>query len=125
MLLKKAMTTSSVLRTLDTNQGNEALLREARNQKRKAISPEPQDEELDQEFNNLEVIHQQLEKRREKVLRLFELQKKIDEATKECVTLMCQISTTTRIRTMRAITMKIFVMDQSTSKISSTTKPPH
>jgi hypothetical protein len=125
MLLKKAMTTSSVLRTLDTNQGNKALLREARNQKRKAISPEPQDEELDQEFNNLEVIHQQLEKRREKVLRLFELQKKIDEATKECVTLMCQISTTTRIRTMRAITMKIFVMDQSTSKISSTTKPPH
>jgi hypothetical protein len=41
---KKAITTSSVLRTFDTNQGDEALLREARNQKRKAINLEPQDE---------------------------------------------------------------------------------
>jgi hypothetical protein len=80
---KKATTTSSILRTLDTNQGDEALLREERNQKRKAISLEPQDQELDQEFINLEAIHQQLEKHREMVLRLSELQKKIDEATKE------------------------------------------
>jgi hypothetical protein len=81
MPLKKATTTSSVLRTLDTNQGDKALLREVRNQKRKAISLEPPDQELDQEIYNLEAIHQQLEKRREKVLRLSEHQKKIDEAT--------------------------------------------
>jgi hypothetical protein len=79
---KKATSTSSVLRTLDTYQGDEAI-RETRNQKRKAISPETQDKELDQEINNLEEIHQQLEKHREKVLRLFELQRKIDEAVEE------------------------------------------
>jgi hypothetical protein len=41
---KKAATTISVLRTLDTNQGDELLLREGRNKKRKAVNPEPQDE---------------------------------------------------------------------------------
>jgi DNA repair ATPase RecN len=84
MALKKAITTGSVLGTLDTNQWDEDLLREARNQKMKlSISLEPQDQALNQEINNLEGIHQQLEKRREKVLRLYELQKKIDEATKQ------------------------------------------
>jgi hypothetical protein len=38
MLSKKATTIGSILRTLDTNQGDEALLREVRNQKRKAIN---------------------------------------------------------------------------------------
>jgi hypothetical protein len=80
---KKATTTDSILRTLDTNQGDGALLREARNQNREAISLEPQDQELDQEIYNLEEIHQQLEKRWEKVLCLSKLQKKIDGATKE------------------------------------------
>jgi hypothetical protein len=54
--------------------------------KRKAINPGPQDDELDHEINNLEAIHQQVEKRREKTLRLSELQK-MDKATKE----MCNI----------------------------------
>jgi hypothetical protein len=67
---------------LDTSQGSEAL-REERNQKRKVIIPEPQDEELDREINDLEAIYQQMEKCREKMLRLSELQKKIDEATEE------------------------------------------
>jgi hypothetical protein len=52
-------------------------------QKRKATCPTPQDKELDQEISNLEAIHQQVEKRREKMLRLAELQKKIDEAAEE------------------------------------------
>jgi hypothetical protein len=43
---------------------------------------------LDQEISNLEAIHQQVEKRKEKMLWLFELQKKIDDATEE----MCNIS---------------------------------
>jgi hypothetical protein len=83
------MKTNSVLRTLDTNQGDEAL-KEARNQNRKAISLEPQDEELDQEVNNLKAIHQELEKRREKVLRLSELQKKIDEAAEDMLNIEVQ-----------------------------------
>jgi hypothetical protein len=82
MLPKKAIVPGAVLAPLDINQ--EGLpLREARNQKRKAISPTPQEEELDQEIRELEAIHQQVERKREKMLRLVELQKKIDEAAKE------------------------------------------
>jgi hypothetical protein len=122
---KKATTTSSVLRTLDTNQGDEALLREARNQKRKTINLEIQDEELDLENNNLEAIQQQMEKRREKVLRLSKLQKRLTKQLKRCATLKCKISTTTRTRTMRVVIMTIFVVRHSISKIFSMTKPPH
>jgi hypothetical protein len=39
-------------------------LREARSQKRKATSPTLQEEELDQEIRNLEVIHQQVQRKR-------------------------------------------------------------
>jgi hypothetical protein len=38
---------------------------------------------LDQEIRDLEAIHQQVEERREKMLWLAELQKKIDEAAEE------------------------------------------
>jgi hypothetical protein len=74
MSSKNAMATGSVLRTLDPSQGDESLVREARNQKRKFVSPEPEDEELDRKINDLEPIHQQMEKRREKMLLLSELQ---------------------------------------------------
>jgi streptomycin 6-kinase len=43
------------LQLLDINQDT---LREARTQKRKAINPTPQEEELDQEIKDLEDIHQ-------------------------------------------------------------------
>jgi hypothetical protein len=79
---KKTTTLGAVLAPLDTNQDG-ILLREARSQKRKATSPNPQGEELDQEISNLEGIHQQVKKRREKMLQLAELQKKIDEAAEE------------------------------------------
>jgi hypothetical protein len=69
---KKATTTSSVLASLDMNQGEEAL-QESRNQKRKAVSSTQQDEALDQEIHNLETIHQQVEKHKEKMLHLLEL----------------------------------------------------
>jgi hypothetical protein len=72
----------AVLAPLDTNQ-DRVLLRVTRTQKKKATSPTPQDEELDQEIRNLEAIHQQVEKRREKMLWLAELQKKIDEVAEE------------------------------------------
>jgi seryl-tRNA synthetase len=38
---------------------------------------------LDQEIRDVEAIHQQVERRREKMLRLAGLQKKINEAAKE------------------------------------------
>jgi hypothetical protein len=38
---------------------------------------------LDQEIRDLEAIHQQVQRKREKMLRLADLQKKIDEAAKE------------------------------------------
>ena len=44
--------------------------------------PTPQEDELDQEIRDLEAIHQQVE-RREKMLRLAELQKKIDEVAED------------------------------------------
>jgi hypothetical protein len=79
---KKTMVPGPILAPLDPNQDG-VLLREARSQKRKVVSPTPQDDELDHEINNLEAIHQQVEKRKEKTLRLSELQKKIDEATED------------------------------------------
>jgi hypothetical protein len=53
---KKTTAPRVVLAPLDTNQDG-LLLREARSKKRKATSPTPQDEELDQEIYNLEAIH--------------------------------------------------------------------
>jgi hypothetical protein len=43
---------------------------------------------LDQEIKDLEAIHQQVQKKREKMLRLADLQRKIDEATEE----MCDLT---------------------------------
>jgi hypothetical protein len=64
---KKVIAPGAALEPLDINQ--EGLpLREARNQKRKGISPTPHEEELDQEIRDLEAIHQQVERRREKML---------------------------------------------------------
>jgi hypothetical protein len=79
---KKTTAPGAALQPPDTNQ--EMLsLREARSQKRKATSPTPQEEELDQEIRNLEAIHHQVQRKREKMLRLAELQRKIDEAAEE------------------------------------------
>jgi hypothetical protein len=38
---------------------------------------------LDQEIKDLEIIHQQVQRKKEKIARLADLQKKIDEATEE------------------------------------------
>jgi hypothetical protein len=45
----------AALQALDVNQDT---LRESRTQNRKATSPTPQEEELDQEIRDLEAIHQ-------------------------------------------------------------------
>jgi hypothetical protein len=77
---KKTAEPRAALQPLDINK---ETLREARSQKRKATSPTSQEEELDQEIRHLEAIHQQVHKKKEKMLHLADLQKKIDEATEE------------------------------------------
>jgi hypothetical protein len=79
---KKAMVPGAALQPLDTNQ--DALsLREARSQKRKATSPTLEKEQIDQEIRDLEAIHQQVQRKKKKMLRLVDLKKKIDEAAEE------------------------------------------
>jgi hypothetical protein len=83
MPLKKASATgAAALQPLDPNQETLSL-REARSQKRKTTSPTLQEEELDQEIRNMEIIHQQVQKKKEKMARLADLQRQIDEATEE------------------------------------------
>jgi hypothetical protein len=57
---KKTTALGAALQPLDVNQ---EMLREARSQKRKATSPTPQEEELDQEIKDLEAIHQHVQKK--------------------------------------------------------------
>jgi hypothetical protein len=77
---KEGFSAGAALQPLDVNQ---ETLHEARSQKRKATSPTPQEEGLDQEIRDLEAIHQQVQRKKEKRLRLSDLQKKIDEAADE------------------------------------------
>jgi hypothetical protein len=79
---KKITTPGPALQPLDTNQETLSL-RETRSQKRKATSPTFQEEELDQEIRDMEIIHQQVQRKKEKMARLADLQRKIDEATEE------------------------------------------
>jgi hypothetical protein len=72
---KKASTTgAAALQPLDLNQETFSL-QEARSQKRKATSPTPQEDELDQEIRNMEMHHQQVQKKKEKMARLADLQR--------------------------------------------------
>jgi hypothetical protein len=73
---------AAALQPLDLNQETLSL-REARSQKRKATSPTLQEDELDQEMRNMEMLHQQVQKKKEKMTRLTDLQRQIDEATEE------------------------------------------
>jgi hypothetical protein len=79
---KASATGAAALQPLDLNQETLSL-REARSQKRKATSPTPQEDELDQEIRNMEMLHQQVQKKKEKMARLANLQRKIDKATEE------------------------------------------
>jgi hypothetical protein len=72
---------AAALQPLDPNQETLSL-REARSQKRKATSPTPQEDELDQD-RNMEMLHQQVQRKKEKMARLAGLQRQIDEATEE------------------------------------------
>jgi hypothetical protein len=58
------------------------------NQKRKATNPTLQEEQIDQEIRDLEAIHQQVQRKKEKMAWLANLQRKIDEAAEE----MCHLT---------------------------------
>jgi hypothetical protein len=73
---------AAAMQPLDPNQETLSL-REAQSQKRKATSPTLQEEELDQEIRNMEILHQQVQRKKEKMTRLADLQRQIDEATEE------------------------------------------
>jgi hypothetical protein len=60
---KASATGAAALQPLDPNQETLSL-REARSQKRKTTSPTPQEDELDQEIRNMEMLHQQVQRRR-------------------------------------------------------------
>jgi hypothetical protein len=80
---KKALARgAAALQPVDTNQETLSL-REARSQKRKATSPTLQEDELDQEIRDMEIIHQQVQRKKEKMARLADLQRKIEEDTEE------------------------------------------
>jgi hypothetical protein len=79
---KASVTGAAALLPLDPNQETLSL-REARSQKRKATSPTPQEDELDQEIRNTEMLHQQVQRKKEKMAQLADLQRQIDEAIEE------------------------------------------
>jgi hypothetical protein len=79
---KKITVPGAALQPLDINQETLSL-HEARSQKRKATSPTFQEEQLDQEIRDMEIIHQQVQRKKEKMARLVDLQRKIDEAIEE------------------------------------------
>jgi hypothetical protein len=79
---KASATGAAALQPLDLNQETLSL-REARSQKRKATSPTPQEDELDQEIRNMEMLHQQVQRKKEKMARLADLQRQIDKASEE------------------------------------------
>jgi hypothetical protein len=43
----------------------------------------PQEDDLDQEIRNMEMLHQQVQRKKEKMARLADLQMQIDEASEE------------------------------------------
>jgi hypothetical protein len=79
---KASATGAATLQPLDPNQ-DVLSLREARSQKRKATSPTPPEDDLDQEIQNLEMLHQQVQRKKEKMARLADLQRQIDEASED------------------------------------------
>jgi hypothetical protein len=114
MAPKKASATgAAALQPLDPNQETVSL-REARSQKRKAVSPTLQEDELDQEIRDMEMLHQQVQRKKEKMARLAELQRQIDEALKKFAILL------TRSRT-KGLSKKTFIRRASSTKMTGMT----
>jgi hypothetical protein len=61
---KASATVAAALQPLDHNQETVSL-REARSQKRKAVSPTPPEDEIDQEIRDMEMLHQQVQRKKD------------------------------------------------------------
>jgi hypothetical protein len=70
---RKKITAPGVAALHHWTQTRRLSLREARSQKRKATSPTFQEEKLDQEIRDMEIIHQQVQRKKEKMARLADL----------------------------------------------------
>jgi flagellar biosynthesis chaperone FliJ len=81
---KKATATCSIISSIYPNQGNKALIREARNQKKKFVNSPPHEEEIDEEINNLELIHQQVEECNEKWFAFQSSKERLMKQLKRC-----------------------------------------
>jgi hypothetical protein len=91
---KKITAPGAALQPLDTNQETLSLsLREARSQKRKATSPTLQEEELDQEIRDLEIIHQQVQRKRRRWLDWPTFRRRSMKLPRKCVILLKMIMT--------------------------------
>jgi hypothetical protein len=112
---KKTSGPGATLQPLDVNQ---KTLREARSQKRKATSPTPQEEELDQQIRDLEAIDQQVQKKKEKMLGLPISRERMMRPPKKCAISLRRTKTEgpitgsfgKRIHTMMMNGMEIFIM---------------
>jgi hypothetical protein len=115
---KASATWAAALQPLDPNQET-LTLRKARSQKRKATSPTPQEDELDQEIRDMEMLHQQVQRKKEKMARLADLQRQINEASEE-VRILLKMSRTEgpstesfirRASSMKMTGMRISIME--------------
>lgn len=79
---KKYTTPTLVLSPIDQNQVEEPHLLEVQKGEIKVVDPPSQDER-NMEIGNLKAIHQKVKKHRKKMLRVSQLQRQIDEASKE------------------------------------------
>jgi hypothetical protein len=121
---KKTTTPGVVLAPLDTNQ-DRILLREARSQERKAVSPTPQNVELDQEISNLEAIHQQVEKRRKTCFGCLSCKIRLTKQLKRCDTLRMILSTKSIDNTKQIFGMKAPITKTSGMKLLTMTILSH
>jgi hypothetical protein len=80
---KKIVAPGAALQPLDTNQETLSLSPRGSKPEEKGHPSNIQEEELDQEIRDMEIIHQQVQRKKEKMARLADLQRKIDEATEE------------------------------------------
>jgi hypothetical protein len=89
---KKITALGAALQPLDTNQETLSL-REARRQKRKATSPTLLEEELDHEIRNMEIIHQQVQRKRRRWLGWPTFKGRSMKPLRKCVILLKMIMT--------------------------------
>jgi hypothetical protein len=89
---KKITTPGAALQPLDTNQDTLSL-REARSQKRKATSPTLQEDELDQQIRDLEIINQQVQRKKRRWLGWLNFRRRLTKLLRKCVILLKMITT--------------------------------